>query len=388
MLSIVEKAFLVKLYYKNSESAIAALLAYRYMKGMRDSKGPITSSALKKMMKKFEATGSLALRQRSERLSTAAAVATTVEQTVQSMSAVAAHGECSAREVSRQTGVPYGSVWKALRITLKRYPYKLQHKQELKPPDFDSRRVSNPDRKVLLHWAEEAVPPYRKTQSIVFTNDIQPLKYNLLPPSSYKTTEEWTAGNYTYLYANFTFVRRISSSLLNVYVPSTLVVFLSWISFWLDVAAVPARITLGVTSLLTLATQVVQARSGLPTISYMTAMDIWLFVCLLTVFGSLLEYAFTYQIYFVNRKNLASGTQASENISSDRQNRKDEVRSRNSSKVQMMSVTRPKRILEPKSANRYFHPNERELDSYCRRLFPLVFGIFAFVYWCYYLWIK
>ncbi|GIX78889.1 hypothetical protein CDAR_243811 [Caerostris darwini] len=71
------------------------------MKGMRDSKGPITSSALKK----FEATGSLASRQRSGRPSTAAAVTTTVEQTVQSMSAVAAHGECSAREVSRQTGV-------------------------------------------------------------------------------------------------------------------------------------------------------------------------------------------------------------------------------------------------------------------------------------------
>ncbi|GIX84689.1 transposable element tc3 transposase [Caerostris extrusa] len=107
---------------------------------MRDSKGPITSSALKKVMKKFEATGSLASRQRSGHLTTAAAVATTVEQTVQSMSAVAAHGECSAREVSRQTGVSYGSVWKALRITLKWYPYKLQHKQELKPPDFDSRR--------------------------------------------------------------------------------------------------------------------------------------------------------------------------------------------------------------------------------------------------------
>ncbi|GIY13728.1 transposable element tc3 transposase [Caerostris darwini] len=135
MLSIVEKALLVKLYYKNSESGIAAMRAYRYMKGMRDSKGPITSSALKK----FEATGSLASRQRSGRPTTAVAVATTVEQTVQSMSAVAAHGECSAREVSRQTGVSYGSVWKALRITLKRYPYKLQHKQELKPPDFDSR---------------------------------------------------------------------------------------------------------------------------------------------------------------------------------------------------------------------------------------------------------
>ena len=30
------------------------------MKGMRDGKGPITSSALNKMMKKFEVTGSLA----------------------------------------------------------------------------------------------------------------------------------------------------------------------------------------------------------------------------------------------------------------------------------------------------------------------------------------
>ncbi|GIY94153.1 hypothetical protein CEXT_299341 [Caerostris extrusa] len=92
MLSIVEKALLVKLYYKNSESAIAALRSYCYMKGMRDSKGPIKSS-----LKKFETTGSLASRQRSGRPSIAAAVATTVQQTVQSMSAVAAHGECSAR---------------------------------------------------------------------------------------------------------------------------------------------------------------------------------------------------------------------------------------------------------------------------------------------------
>ncbi|GIY21419.1 hypothetical protein CDAR_3851 [Caerostris darwini] len=56
---------------ENLESAIVAL---SYMKGMRDSK---------------------------RRYTTAAAAATTVEQTVQSMSAVAAHGVCSAREVSR-----------------------------------------------------------------------------------------------------------------------------------------------------------------------------------------------------------------------------------------------------------------------------------------------
>ncbi|GFQ88992.1 transposable element tc3 transposase [Trichonephila clavata] len=88
-------------------------------------------------MRKFEATDSLASRQRSGRPSTAPAIATTVEETEQSMSAVAAHRECSAREVSKQTGVLYGSVWRALRITLQRYPYKMQHNQELKPSDFD-----------------------------------------------------------------------------------------------------------------------------------------------------------------------------------------------------------------------------------------------------------
>lgn len=110
-------------------------------------------------------------------------------------------------------------------------------------------------------------------------------------------------GEYTYLYANFTFVRRISGSIFNVYVPSALVVFLSWISFWLDIEAIPARITLGVTSLLTLSTQVAQAHSHLPSISYLTAMDVWLFACLIMVFSSLLEFALAYQL-FVNKKQV------------------------------------------------------------------------------------
>lgn len=106
-------------------------------------------------------------------------------------------------------------------------------------------------------------------------------------------------GNYTFLIAKFTFSRRLSSAIFKVYVPSTLIVLLSWISFWVDVEAVPARITLGVTSLLTLTTQIVQAHSGLPPISYMTAMDIWLFGCLIAVFSVLVEYAFAYQFFIL-----------------------------------------------------------------------------------------
>ncbi|GFY66001.1 down syndrome cell adhesion molecule-like protein Dscam2 [Trichonephila inaurata madagascariensis] len=77
-----------------------------HLKGMRGSKRPITPSLLNKIMKKFEAADFLTSHQRSGLPSTAAAVATTVEQTVQSMSAVAAHEECGAGEVLR----PYRSV--------------------------------------------------------------------------------------------------------------------------------------------------------------------------------------------------------------------------------------------------------------------------------------
>ncbi|KAF8794360.1 hypothetical protein HNY73_002349 [Argiope bruennichi] len=114
MLSLVKKDVLVKLFYKIAESSSLAFLAYRSMNGMRDGKGPMTCSALTKMMLKFEATSSLSSRPRSGRPTASATLVPTVEQNMQSMSAVSAHGVCCDREISRQTGLSYRSVWIAL----------------------------------------------------------------------------------------------------------------------------------------------------------------------------------------------------------------------------------------------------------------------------------
>ena len=83
------------------------------MKGMRDGKGPITSSA-NKLLKELEATVFFTSSPRSGRSSAAAAVVTTVKKTVQSISVVCADGVCSAREVKRKTRVSYGSVGETL----------------------------------------------------------------------------------------------------------------------------------------------------------------------------------------------------------------------------------------------------------------------------------
>lgn len=52
--------------------------------------------------------------------------------------------------------------------------------------------------------------------------------------------------------------------ILQSYIPTALIVVISWFSFWLDVDSVPGRVSLCITTLLTLATQASAARLALP----------------------------------------------------------------------------------------------------------------------------
>ncbi|UYV81676.1 hypothetical protein LAZ67_20001949 [Cordylochernes scorpioides] len=140
MPSLQDKVLLVKFYYCNSESSTEALRAFRNFKGIRRGKGPMSCYSLRRMIKNFEKTGSLEAKPRSGRPSTRKSVAVTVSQNVEAIETLSTYGEVSARQVSRQTGISYGTVWRALRIFLKKYPYKIQRFHELKVGDFEKRQ--------------------------------------------------------------------------------------------------------------------------------------------------------------------------------------------------------------------------------------------------------
>lgn len=52
-------------------------------------------------------------------------------------------------------------------------------------------------------------------------------------------------GNFTCLAVVFNLKRRLGYHLFHTYIPSALIVVMSWISFWIKPEAIPARITLG-----------------------------------------------------------------------------------------------------------------------------------------------
>jgi len=98
-------------------------------------------------------------------------------------------------------------------------------------------------------------------------------------------------GAFPCLEIRFVLRRDIGYFLIQVYVPSVLIVILSWVSFWINVEASPARVSLGLLTVLTTTTMSGGARASLPRVSYIKAIDVWMIVCLVFNFASLIEYA-------------------------------------------------------------------------------------------------
>ncbi|XP_061454330.1 glycine receptor subunit alpha-4-like [Rhineura floridana] len=113
-------------------------------------------------------------------------------------------------------------------------------------------------------------------------------------------TKSYNTGKFTCIEVKFHLERQMGYYLIQMYIPSLLIVILSWVSFWIHMDAAPARVGLGITTVLTMTTQSAGSRASLPKVSYVKAIDIWMAVCLLFVFAALLEYA---TVNFISRQH-------------------------------------------------------------------------------------
>lgn len=75
-------------------------------------------------------------------------------------------------------------------------------------------------------------------------------------------------GNWSGIKATFTFERMASYFFIHVYGPCALIVIISWVSFLLPRSSPPARVTLGVTSVLTVVTILNMLNNSMPKVPY------------------------------------------------------------------------------------------------------------------------
>ncbi|XP_062340850.1 glycine receptor, alpha 4b isoform X5 [Osmerus eperlanus] len=77
-------------------------------------------------------------------------------------------------------------------------------------------------------------------------------------------TKYYNTGKFTCIEVKFHLERQMGYYLIQMYIPSLLTVILSWVSFWINMDAAPARVGLGITTVLTMTTQSSGSRASLP----------------------------------------------------------------------------------------------------------------------------
>ncbi|CAG5122965.1 unnamed protein product [Candidula unifasciata] len=187
-------------------------------------------------------------------------------------------------------------------------------------------------------------------------------------------------GNHSCLQAEFHMSRNIWFYMVQMYVPSILIVMLSWISFWLTVNSVPGRISLGLLTVLTMTTQSSSVNAALPRVSYTKAIDVWMSTCLVFVFAALLEFAI---VNVLSRKDSIRGFSFRHIFSVSKDYEGGDTPA---TEMTLPLDGYPEEVQKKRRFAKKGIVYATYLDIVSRIFFPVCFGIFMLTYWLYYVY--
>ncbi|XP_023228443.1 glutamate-gated chloride channel-like [Centruroides sculpturatus] len=237
---------------------------------------------------------------------------------------------------------------------------------------------------------EELIFIWKEGDPIQLTKNLHLPRFTLERYETDYCSSRTNTGEYSCLKVDLLFKREFSYYLIQIYIPCCMLVIVSWVSFWLDQNAIPARVSLGVTTLLTMATQISGINSALPPVSYTKAIDIWTGVCLTFVFGALLEFAL---VNYASRSDVHRQQRRSQEVDHLEDGANFAMKplfrnhnSENSEKRRKCEV----HIHSPytnycKAWFAKFPSRSKRIDVISRLFFPIMFALFNLVYWTTYL---
>nr|CAD7260340.1 unnamed protein product [Timema shepardi] len=137
----------------------------------------------------------------------------------------------------------------------------------------------------------DVVYRWNKARQVAIAEDMKLSQFDLIATPSANQTDQLKSGEYSMLLVSFHLQRHMGNFLIQVYGPCVLLVVLSWVSFWLNREATADRISLGITTVLTMTFLGLEARTDLPKVSYPTALDFFVFLSFGFIFATIIQFA-------------------------------------------------------------------------------------------------
>ncbi|XP_074641418.1 glycine receptor subunit alpha-2-like [Tubulanus polymorphus] len=218
------------------------------------------------------------------------------------------------------------------------------------------------------YTTDELMFRWRETEAVQMQDGLELPQFKLTGHDIVECSTQYITGNFTCLEVKFYLKRQYGYYVLQTYVPSLLIVCVSWVSFWINIDAVPARISLGVLTVLTMTTQSIGLWMTLPRVSYIKAIDAWMACSVIYVFIAMLEFP------IVN-------TMARNEI------RRLSMKLRSCAKNQELPHDAFKKMLDEYTygPSRSFDPDRRHMarrvDKWARIVFPIGYVAFNLIYW-------
>eukprot|EP00093_Oithona_nana_P002503 02503.XXX_15798_14050_1 [CDS] Oithona nana genome sequencing. len=104
------------------------------------------------------------------------------------------------------------------------------------------------------------------------------------------SSSSFSTGSFSKIKMRIHLVRQITFHALRTYLPSLFFILVAWFSMFVPLNHVPGRVTMSMTTLLTLSTMFNSLTTVTPPISYTTKLDKWMVFCIIFVFATLLEF--------------------------------------------------------------------------------------------------
>ncbi|XP_031562300.1 gamma-aminobutyric acid receptor subunit beta-3-like isoform X2 [Actinia tenebrosa] len=278
---------------------------------------------------------------------------------------------------------------------------------------FESFSYSEKDLK--YSWRNQSVG------SDIGVYDREMAQFDIISAKRYLKHEVYHSDMFSGLTATIVFKRRASYYIFQMYIPCVCITALSWVSFWINHEAIPARVGLSITTVLTISYMRGSVNANMPRVSYLKSIDYFLLVSFVFIFFTLIEYVLVLKYSqkakdLVKKNSLLSSDDEMEkqpmlvtvSMGNKSYNFKSSIQDlengngiplkERSSKLQVFNRTNPLSFrgkidsCQPRKENDSDvtslipkPPNgPHRLDQYSRFLFPLTYTLFLTVYFVYY----